>query len=111
MRDMPIYVLTHVEQAIRPSWALDTCDDVVHDGDRVQGHHSWVRTAGGLELDLTRDQFGPTEVVGERRYYPRPQRRPTRCLAQYETLHARVFTALGLEPHEQMSAAMRRPLG
>ncbi|MEZ0492405.1 hypothetical protein AB2L28_09150 [Kineococcus sp. TBRC 1896] len=36
--------------------------DVEHDG-RVAGVHYWNVTAGGIELDLTRDQFSPGESL------------------------------------------------
>jgi hypothetical protein len=69
----------------------------VHDGERLQGHHSWLRTAGGLEIDLTREQFGATEIVGAPTLHARPGRRPSRCVDQYETLRRRVFERLGLD--------------
>src|SRR4051794_1278781 len=54
------------------------------DGSR-QGVHYWNRLAGGLEVDLTREQFTPTERVGA----PEPVERPPdtsrgRLAAQYE---------------------------
>jgi hypothetical protein len=43
----------------------EIADAEVSDGERVPGRHSWLRTPGGLEIDLTREQFRPTEIVGE----------------------------------------------
>jgi hypothetical protein len=41
--------------------------DVEYEG-RVEGVHYWNVTTGGLELDLTRDQFTPAEsLVNQRR--------------------------------------------
>jgi len=36
--------------------------DVEYEG-RVEGVHYWNVTAGGVEIDLTRDQFTPTESL------------------------------------------------
>jgi hypothetical protein len=99
--------LSEIEQAIRASWSLETCDpvDVADwspvnpargqcavtalvvqdllggalllaevrnaDGPR-QGVHYWNRLAGGLEVDLTREQFTPTEVVQAPEVVDRP---------------------------------------
>lgn len=71
-------------------------DAEVRDGERVQGHHSWLRTSGGVDIDLTREQFFATEIVGVPKFYERPQRRPRRCVEQYQRLHTRVYAALGL---------------
>ena len=41
--------------------------DVEYEG-RVEGVHYWNVTPGGLELDLTRDQFSPAEsLINQRR--------------------------------------------
>lgn len=72
-------------------------DAEVRDGDRIQGHHSWLRTPGGIDIDLTREQFSPTEIVGTPKLYERPRRRPSRCIEQYERLHTKVYSALGIE--------------
>src|SRR5579859_3695688 len=39
---------------------------------RRQGVHYWNRLAGGLELDLTREQFRAGETIGEPRSVARP---------------------------------------
>lgn len=61
------------------------------------GYHWWNRLPGGPELDLTRDQFGPGEVVQLPRAVERPPGRPRRCAAQYDRLRARVLAALGAD--------------
>ncbi|MFF9667296.1 hypothetical protein ACF1FY_35135, partial [Streptomyces althioticus] len=57
------------------------------------------------EIDLTREQFGPDELVGPGRPVARPAR-PGRLQAQYELLRHRVVTEL-----ERGAAAnrIRRP--
>jgi hypothetical protein len=72
-------------------------DAEVRDGVRVQGHHSWLRTSRGVDIDLIREQFSVTEIVGIPRFYERPRRRPRRCVEQYERLRTRVYAALGIE--------------
>jgi hypothetical protein len=54
--------------------------DVFKDGERVEAH-MWNRLPGGLELDLTREQFRNGEVVGE----PSVRHRP----ASFEPDHPR----------------------
>jgi hypothetical protein len=41
------------------------------DGSR-QGLHYWNRLPGGVEVDLTREQFTATEIVQQPRVVPRP---------------------------------------
>jgi hypothetical protein len=72
-------------------------DAEVRDGERVQGHHSWLRTSGGVDIDLTREQFSATEILGVPKFYARPRRRPRRCVEQYQRLHTRVYATLGIE--------------
>jgi hypothetical protein len=69
--------------------------EVSHADGSHQGVHYWNRLAGGLELDLTREQFREGEVVGP----PRPVKRPTdltggRLYGQYRRLSERVARAL-----------------
>lgn len=45
--------------------------DVFRDGERVEAH-MWNRLPGGLELDLTREQFRDGEVIGEPSVRHRP---------------------------------------
>ncbi len=44
---------------------------VFRDGERVESH-MWNRLRGGIELDLTRDQFTNGEVIGESSVRQRP---------------------------------------
>jgi hypothetical protein len=122
--------LSEIEQAIRASWSLETCDpvDVADwspvnpargqcavtalvvqdllggalllaevrnaDGSR-QGVHYWNRLAGGLEVDLTREQFTPTEVVQAPEVVDRPPDTTRGRLAgQYAALERAVTRAL-----------------
>ncbi|MER5393765.1 hypothetical protein [Saccharopolyspora sp. NPDC002686] len=68
------------------------CGEVHVDGRQVDNHW-WNRLAGGLELDLTREQFAPEElVVGGT-----PIKRPpeiVRLREEYELLRTRVLAAL-----------------
>jgi hypothetical protein len=64
------------------------------DGSR-QGVHYWNRLAGGIEVDLTREQFAPGERVGRPQAVERPADvTGARLEAQYRTLAARVGEAL-----------------
>jgi hypothetical protein len=64
------------------------------DGSR-QGHHWWNRLLGGLEVDLTLEQFGQDEVVQPPRVLSRPSGPPRRGEAQYRLLRSRVLARLG----------------
>jgi hypothetical protein len=63
------------------------------DGSR-QGAHLWNRLAGGVEVDLTREQFTAGEIVQEPRVIERPPGPPVRCRDQYETLRDAVRARL-----------------
>jgi hypothetical protein len=63
------------------------------DGSR-QGYHLWNRLAGGVEIDLTLEQFAATEVVQLPVVIERPAGPPRRCAEQYELLRQRVTAAL-----------------
>lgn len=63
------------------------------DGSR-QGYHLWNRLAGGVEIDLTLEQFAPTEVVQAPVVIDRPQGPPRRCAEQYALLRQRVMATL-----------------
>lgn len=66
------------------------------DGSR-QGYHYWNRLAGGLELDLTREQFYEGERVSDATVAPIPQDRTSARLAlQYRRLQEKVYSALGM---------------
>lgn len=63
------------------------------DGRQV-GFHYWNRLPSGLDLDLTREQFGPDEQVGEpREVQPQPPVAAHR--AAYDLLAGRVRATLG----------------
>ncbi len=63
----------------------------------LQGHHYWNRLVGGLELDLTRDQFVDSEVVGPPTALERLAPLPNRLAEQYILLRTRVGAHLGLD--------------
>ncbi len=59
-----------------------------------QGWHTW-RLPDGTEVDLTREQFAPHELVGPPRTVARPPGPPGRCAQEYAVLRARVLARLG----------------
>ncbi|MFF8413377.1 YunG family protein [Streptomyces omiyaensis] len=64
-------------------------------GERVD-HHWWNRLGTGVEIDLTREQFGPEETVTDGVVVPRPPFEEWRRLhAEYELLRDRVLDRLG----------------
>jgi hypothetical protein len=67
-------------------------------GARRTGYHWWNRV-GQFEIDLTRDQFAPTELVGEPWAVDRPVGEHLYS-AQHEVFRARVLKNLRLEPTE-----------
>ncbi|SFT03599.1 hypothetical protein SAMN05660874_05159 [Saccharopolyspora flava] len=69
------------------------CGPVHRDGEHVD-YHWWNRFGDGLEVDLTREQFAPDELVGEGAQVPRPTGK-TRTDAEYELLRRRVRERLG----------------
>jgi ADP-ribose pyrophosphatase YjhB (NUDIX family) len=69
--------------------------DVAGDGGVPSGVHYWNRLAGGIELDLTREQFRAGEVVGAARTVPRPADVSRgRLPGHYQLLAARVERSL-----------------
>lgn len=66
------------------------------DGERT-GYHWWNRFAGGVDVDLTREQLRPEEVLTPGTVVKRPAGPPRRGREQYEILRARVLARLG--PH------------
>ncbi len=128
----PHVTLRALEDAIRESWCIETCDPtdvpvwstdnpargqcaattlVVHDllggqtleaevhfadGSR-QGFHYWNRLPG-CDLDLTRAQFAPDEIIQPPQLIDRNLGAPwPRRIEQYLALRARVYAALGLD--------------
>jgi hypothetical protein len=57
--------------------------------------HWWNRLPGGVEVDLTREQFGPEEILTAVVALARPTTPMKRGREEYETLRRRVFEALG----------------
>lgn len=72
---------------------------VTRDGVEV-GYHYWNRFAG-VDVDLTRGQFLPGEVVNSPEAVVRPRGRPARYAEQYDLFRARVGESLGLEIGER----------
>jgi hypothetical protein len=64
------------------------------DGSR-QGYHYWNRLPGGLDVDLTAEQFSATEVVQPPKVVARQPGPPARYPEQYELFRTRVLQALG----------------
>ncbi|MFF9342605.1 MULTISPECIES: hypothetical protein [unclassified Streptomyces] len=68
------------------------------DGVRVD-YHWWNRLGAGVEIDLTREQFGPGETVTAGTVVPRPPFAEWRRLhAEYTLLRERVLRRLGVPP-------------
>ena len=65
-------------------------------GGEKTGHHWWNRFGSGVEVDLTRGQFRPDEVVVGGVVIERPPGDPGRCREQYELLRDRVMARLSL---------------
>ncbi|MEU0720668.1 hypothetical protein ABZ498_26215 [Streptomyces lavendulocolor] len=70
----------------------------VHHGGVRRGHHWWNRLAGGVELDLTREQFGADEEVTGGRIVERPPGPTPRRWEEYLLLRRRVEEHLGPLP-------------
>ncbi|MER7015176.1 hypothetical protein ABT324_27410 [Saccharopolyspora sp. NPDC000359] len=69
----------------------------VHVDGRQVDFHWWNRLPGGLELDLTREQFTPDELVTSGVVVERPAEF-TRLREEYELLRTRVLENLQHEP-------------
>lgn len=72
---------------------LCVAEVLLEDGSR-QGFHWWNRLAG-VDVDLTREQFGPDERVQEPRVLARPPGPLARGEAEYLLLRSRVLARLG----------------
>ena len=71
----------------------------VHVGGRRVDYHWWNRLGTGVEIDLTREQFGPEEIVTGGEVIPRPPRGEWRRLQdEYALLSRRVMERLGGRP-------------
>ena len=65
--------------------------DVLHDGVPVE-RHAWNRLAGGVEVDLTREQFRRGETLGPAEL----RERIAASRPRYPLLRAAVLARLGL---------------
>ncbi|URM90799.1 hypothetical protein LUW75_13335 [Streptomyces sp. MRC013] len=70
--------------------------EVLVDGVRTD-YHWWNRLGMGVEVDLTREQFGPEEIVTGGVVVPRPPKL-VRLREEYELLRERVAEKLGKRP-------------
>jgi len=69
--------------------------DVLNQDGSRQGVHFWNRLAGGLEVDLTREQFKSSEIVQTPRVVDRPDDLTTgRLYPQYLALASAVQARL-----------------
>ncbi len=75
---------------------------VERDGVQV-GVHYWNRLAG-VDIDMTRAQFLPGEVVTSPELVTRPPGRPKRYAEEYDTFRHRVGESLGVEISEHGGA-------
>lgn len=66
---------------------------VSRDGLTIE-HHYWVRLPSGVEVDLTRDQFGDDLAIGEPEVRPRPPRLKSAPKKKYRALLDRVHAHL-----------------
>jgi hypothetical protein len=66
----------------------------VHVAGERTGAHYWNRFGADLEVDLTREQFRPDELVVGGQVVRRPAGPPRRCREEYELLRARVLGSL-----------------
>jgi len=80
--------------------------DVLNEDGSQQGVHFWNRLPGGLEVDLTRGQFKPSEVVQSPKVINRPSDLSTgRLYPQYLALARAVETRLGADGGARGSVA------
>lgn len=79
------------------------------DGERVD-YHWWNRLGMGIEIDLTREQFRPEEIVTEGIVIPRPPVTEWRRLREeYELLRDRVLEKLNRQQATASAAGSRQP--
>jgi hypothetical protein len=73
--------------------------EVFRNGERVEAH-MWNRLPGGMELDLTRDQFKNGEVIGE----PSVRQRPARFDREHPRYHRyQAYLVLARRVRERLS--------
>ncbi|WP_206604345.1 YunG family protein [Arthrobacter pityocampae] len=68
----------------------------VSGGDEDDEVHYWNRFPGGLEIDLTREQFTDHRIIGEPRVVVRPPGGPRAYVNEYHRLRASVLSILNL---------------
>ncbi|MGV9282991.1 YunG family protein [Streptomyces sp. NPDC003730] len=78
----------------------------VHVGGERVDYHWWNRLGMGVEIDLTREQFGPRETVVGGVVVPRPAE-IRRLREEYELLRDRVLHRLGTRRPEAPAAPPR----
>jgi hypothetical protein len=79
------------------------------DGERVD-YHWWNRLGMGIEIDLTREQFGPQEIVTGGIVISRPPMTEWRRLRQeYELLRDRVLEKLNRQQATVSAVVSRQP--
>jgi hypothetical protein len=71
--------------------------DVKHADGSPQGSHTWNVFDGGIEIDLTAEQFRAGEVVQPGVLHRRPPGPPRRVPERYELLRERVLSALSVQ--------------
>ncbi|MER0242685.1 hypothetical protein AAHZ94_11760 [Streptomyces sp. HSW2009] len=71
--------------------------------------HWWNRLGMGIEIDLTREQFAPEEIVSAGVIIPRPAE-IVRLRAEYELLRERVLAKLPRIPERPTGAVKVAPL-
>jgi hypothetical protein len=73
--------------------------DVFRNGQRAEAH-MWNRLPGGMEVDLTRDQFRNGEVIGE----PSVRQRPARFEPEHPRYHRyEAYLVLARRVQERLS--------
>ncbi|WP_052868788.1 YunG family protein [Streptomyces niger] len=78
-------------------------------GERVD-YHWWNRLGMGVEIDLTREQFGPEEIVTEGMVIARPPVAEwSRLREEYELLRNRVAERLNRQQAAVSATASRQP--
>lgn len=71
--------------------------EVLYPDGSHQGFHYWNRLAGGIDIDLTAEQFRPDEQIQAPVVIEAVETPPSRAAEQYLLLRQRVRAALGLD--------------
>ncbi|SNT66319.1 hypothetical protein SAMN05421812_1388 [Asanoa hainanensis] len=67
----------------------------VHLAGEPHGYHWWNRLPGGIEVDLTYEQFKRGQTVSAARIVQRPPGRPKRRAVEYDLLRQRFLAKIG----------------